>query len=107
MASETATPARNLGPEFWAVIGTAVAIAMLILTVAGWQRADMRALDLKLETIQEGQGSIRERLKAVEVGQSAIRDHLLGVEARIGAAVVEPESTGDLAAVVGADAATP
>ena len=29
MASETATPVRNLGPEFWAVIATVVAIAAL------------------------------------------------------------------------------
>ena len=38
------------------------------------------------------------------MGQSAIRDRLLGAEAGIGAAVVEPESTGDLAAVIEADA---
>ena len=69
---DQAPPARRLGPEFWAVIGTGVAIAALILTVAGWQRADMRDLSRKIEGVQVGQSEIRERLRAVEVGQDAI-----------------------------------
>ena len=58
MADEI-TPLRSLGPEFWTIIGTGVAIATLILTVAGWQRADMRDLGQKIEAMQVGQGEIR------------------------------------------------
>lgn len=46
---------RKLSPEFWAVIGSAVTLlmavvgtAVLILTVAGWIREDMRSMDIKL-----------------------------------------------------------
>ena len=53
MAGEIAV--RRLSPEFWAVIGSAVTllmavlgIAALVLTVAGWHREDIRALDVKL-----------------------------------------------------------
>lgn len=35
---------RSLGPEFWTIICTGIAIAALILTVAHWQRAGMRDL---------------------------------------------------------------
>ena len=77
---------RRLGAEFWAVIATGVAIAALILTIAGWQRADMRDLGRKIEALQVGQSEIRERLKGVEVGQEAIRERLAAVEFRIGAA---------------------
>ena len=75
---------RKMSPEFWAIIGTGVAlftamvasmvaIASLILTVAGWQRADMRDLRQKIEAIEVGQSEIRERLRGVEVGQGAYR----------------------------------
>ena len=49
---------RSLGLEFWAIIGTGVAIAALILTVAHWQRADMHDLGQKIEAMQ-GTGSLR------------------------------------------------
>ena len=104
MASETATPARNLGPEFWAVIATAVAIAMLILTVAGWQRSDIQELRHEIRALDNNLSSKIETVQADLVG---IRERLSVVEAGIGAAVVEPEPTGDLAAVIEADGATP
>ena len=92
------TPDRSLGPEFWAIIGTGVAIAALILTVAGWQRADMRELRQPIEAMQVGQSEIRERLRGVEVGQDAIRERLSAVESLIGTAVVEPKADVELAA---------
>ncbi len=96
---ERVTPERSLGPELLAIIGTGVAIAALILTVAGWQRGDMRDLGRKIEAIQVGQSEIRERLRAVEVGQGAIRERLSGVESRIGANTADSNSEVDLAAV--------
>ena len=107
MADQDTSP-RGLAPEFWAIIGTGVAIAALILTTAGWQRADMdglrsdmRDLSRKIEAIQVGQSEIRERLRGVKVGQEAIRERLSAVESRIGAAAVDPGADVDLAAVSG------
>ena len=113
---------RKMSPEFWAIIGTGVALfaslvastialASLILTVADWQRADMRDLREKVEAIEIGQGDMRERLRAVEVGQESIRERLAAVEigqdairerlsavvSRIGAVVVEPHRDAGLA----------
>ena len=46
---------RKLSPEFWAIIGAGVTllvaivgIAALILTVAGWIREDMQAMDARI-----------------------------------------------------------
>ena len=128
MADQPETP-RKMSPEFWAIIGTGVALfaslvastialASLILTVADWQRADMRDLREKVEAIEIGQGDMRERLRAVEVGQEsirerlaaveigqdaieigqdAIRERLSAVESRIGAVVVDPHRDAGLA----------
>lgn len=129
MVEQAAAP-RKMSPEIRAIIGTGVtlfvsmiasmiAIASLILTVAGWQRTDMRDLSQRVEAIEVGQSDIRERLKAVEVrqvsildrlravevgvvsildrlravevGQVSIRDRLSAVESRIESVVVEPE----------------
>ena len=79
-----ATPDHSLGPEFWAIIGTGVAIAALILTVAEWQRADMWEL--------------RQQIEAMQLGQSEIRERLSAVESLIGGAVVEPITDVELAA---------
>ena len=115
MVEQAAAP-RKTSPEIRVIIGTGVtllvsmiasmiAIASLILTVAGWQRTDMRDLRQKVEAIEVGQSEIRERLKvvevglvsildrlrAVEIGQDSIQDRLTAVESRMGSVVVEPE----------------
>ena len=90
MVEQAAAP-RKMSPEIRAIIGTGVtlfvsmiasmiAIASLILTVAGWQRTDMRDLRQKVEAIEVGQSDMRERLRAVEVGQVSILDRLRAVE---------------------------
>ena len=104
MASEIATPARNLGPEFWAVIATAAAIAMLILTVAGWQRSDIQELRHEIRALDD---NLSRKIETVQADLVGIRERLSIVEARIGAAVVEPKPPSELAAVVEVDGATP
>ena len=90
MVEQAAAP-RKTSPEIRVIIGTGVtllvsmiastiAIASLFLTVAGWQRTDMRDLRQKVEAIEVGQSDIRERLKAIEVGQVSILDRLRAVE---------------------------
>ena len=56
LASETTIGGRRLSPEFWAIVGSAItllvgliALAALMLTVSGWLREDIRALDTKLD----------------------------------------------------------
>ena len=100
MASETAIEPRRLSPEFWAILGSAITlvvgligIAALILTVSGWHREDIRDLGAEIEQLDAKVDQIDTRLAVVEV--------------RISAAVIEPEPTGDLAAVVESAAATP
>ena len=90
MADQLSAPARRLSPEFRAIIAIGIAILGQALWLDGKIERLGDKLDAKIEAIQEGQSAIRERLAAVE--------------ARIGAAVVAPEPTGDLAAVVEANA---
>ena len=46
--------------EFWAIIGSAVAIGALTLTVSGWHRSDMESLRAQI-------GGVRDELRA-EIG---------------------------------------
>ena len=95
MSDESAIRARKPSPEFWAIIGSAIAVGALVLTVSGWQRSDIqdlrgqiRALDTKLsreiEKVQVGQNVIRERLVRLET--------LVGVVDHDLAAVIDDEA---------------
>ena len=37
--------------EFWAIVGSAIAIGALILTVSGWQRSDIRELRGEIRSV--------------------------------------------------------
>ena len=83
MASETTIGGRRLSPEFWAIIGSAItllvgliALAALMLTVSGWLREDIRAIDTKLDA----------KVNMLQSDLTGIRERLAAVEARIGAA---------------------
>ena len=60
--------------EFWAIIGSAVAIGALTLTVSGWHRSDMESLRAQI-------GGVRDELRA-EIG--GVRAEIGGVRAEIG-----------------------
>ena len=103
MASETTIGGRRLSPEFWAIIGSAItllvaliALAALMLTVSGWLREDIRAIDTKLDA----------KVNMLQSDLAGIRERLAAVEARIGAAAaapVEAKPSPALAIVVEAD----
>ena len=80
MAGEIAV--RRLSPEFWAVIGSAVTllvallgIAALVLTVAGWYREDIRALDAKLSGEIKALGA---KVALIDKRLAVVESHVLG-----------------------------
>ena len=56
-------PTRKLSPECWAIIGTGAVIVTVILLVANRQRADVRDLNQKIESVQVGRNTFWEWLK--------------------------------------------
>ena len=99
MASESTIEGRRLSPEFWAIVGTGItvvmgliALAALILTVAGWHREDIRALG--------------DEIRQLDAKVAGIDKRLAIVESRIRAAAAEPveaEPSPALAVVIEAD----
>lgn len=98
MNDGTSARARKPSPELLGVIGSAVAIATLMLVIAGWQRDDIQALDHKIERLEAKLDRNIERLEAKldrEIGRldariegiqhslTAIRERLAGVETRL------------------------
>ena len=59
--------------EFWAIIGSAVAIGALTLTVSGWHQSDMESLRAEI-------GSVRAEMRA-EIG--GVRAEIAGVRGEI------------------------
>ena len=51
MASENTR--IRLSSEFWAIIGSAVAIGALMLTVSGWHRSDIQSLRERIVGVEE------------------------------------------------------
>lgn len=96
--ADQVTPSQSLGPEFWAVIGTGIAIAALILTVAGWQRADTRELRQEIRALDD---NLSGKIETIQSDLAGINQRSAIVESKIGAAVIEPETDIALAAVSG------
>ena len=63
--------------EFWAIIGSAVAIGALTLTVSGWHRSDIESLRAQI-------GGVRDELRA-EIG--GVRAEIGGVRAEMRAEI--------------------
>ena len=113
MNDGTSVHSRKPSSELLGVIGSAVAIATLMLVIAGWQREDIQALDDKIERfearldrnierleakldreigrldariegIQHSLTDIRERLAGVETRLTGVETRLTNVEARLG-----------------------
>ena len=110
MAHASALEPRR-SSEFWAIVGSAIAIGALILTVSGWQRSDIRELrgDIRgvdsnlrgeiatLETNLRGEiatleTNLRGELQAVEEKLSSKIESLQEGQALIGARLAVVES---------------
>ena len=79
MASEN-TRVR-LSSEFWAIIGSAVAIGALMLTVSGWHRSDIQSIRERIVGVEEKlhaeMGSLRGNLGSLE---SSLRGEMANLE---------------------------
>ena len=91
MANESAPTIRKLSAEFWAVIGSAVAIGALVLSTTGSLGDQIDGVDNKIE---RGNAELRSEIRKLQAGQSAIRERLARLEtlAGIDVAAVETES---------------
>ena len=89
MAGEIAV--RRLSPEFWAIVGTAVTVLMvligiaaLLLTVAGWHREDIRSVEAKLSgEIRALDAKLSGEIKALDAKVATIDKRLAVVESHI------------------------
>ena len=89
--SNRSTHLVRLSSEFWAIIGSAVAVGALVLTVSGWHRGDMQVLRVEMGNLETNlRGEIRlvdEKLSAkidkLEQGQAGISARLAVVESHV------------------------
>ena len=93
---DQAPPPRTLGPECGAIIGTGVAIAALILTIAGWQGADTRELRQEIRALDD---NLSGKIDTLQGNLAGISQRLAIVESRIGAKSVDRQPDVDLAAI--------
>ena len=105
----------RLSAEFWAIIGSAIAIGALVLTVSGWHRGDIQGLRVEMGSMETGlrgdmgnlETNLRGEIRLVDEKLSAKIDKLeqgqAGISARL--AVVESHVLGG-SAVVGDDGGT-
>ena len=52
--SNKSTHLVRLSSEFWAIIGSAVAVGALVLTVSGWHRGDIQGLRVEMGSMEAG-----------------------------------------------------
>lgn len=76
----TASLVRKLSPELLSVIGCGVAIATLMMVIAGWQREDIWALNDRIEKLDIKLSDRFERLDAKLSGQIEKLEAKLGRE---------------------------
>ena len=74
---------RKPSPELLGVVGSAVAIATLMMVIAGWQRGDIQALAARFDGVQESLAGIRERLTGVETRIGALELRIGAVESQM------------------------
>ena len=100
MVDQATNPVRKPSAEFWAIVGaavgivgTVVAFGVMILTVMGWLRDDIRNLEGEVKTLET---SLSGEIKALDVKLTDIHGRLVRLETLSGiespdlAAVVEP-----------------
>ncbi len=81
-------PSEGMSSEFWAIIGSAIAIGALMLTVSGWHRGDIQSLRAEMigrEAALRGEmGSVQTSLRG-EMGsfQTNLRGELANLEANL------------------------
>ena len=70
--------------EFWAIIGSAVAIGALTLTVSGWHRSDIESLRAEIGGLRGEIGGLRAEMRT-EIGgvRAEMRAEIGGVRAEI------------------------
>ena len=68
----------------WTLIGTGIALAMLMIALFAWLRIDMKS---HVERLEAGQGELRERMVKLEghverlaVGQGELRERMAKLE---------------------------
>ncbi len=108
-------PFAGMSSEFWAIIGSAIAIGALMLTVSGWHRGDIQSLRVEMGGVEASlRGEIRtvdaklsREIRAVDAKLSGKIDKLEEGQARIDArlAVVESHVLGVSGLDKGAEAA--
>ena len=90
----------RLSSEFWAIIGSAVAIGALMLTVSGWHRSDIQSLRERMTGVEGNlrgemanlETNLRAEIKALDQGLSARIDKLEEGQALISARLAVVES---------------
>ena len=72
----------RLSSEFWAIIGSAVAIGALMLTVSGWHRGDIQSLRERIggvEGVLHGEmGSLRGEMGSLRGEMGSLESNLRG-----------------------------
>ena len=61
----------------WTLIGTGIALAMLMITLFTWLRTDMKS---HVERLEAGQGELRNHIERLEVGQGELRERMAKLE---------------------------
>ena len=64
------------------------AIAAMNVVLFGWQRADMAALETRIETRFAG---VEERLVRIEAGQAELRERMARIEGTVAGALARPD----------------
>lgn len=95
---------RKLTPEFWAIVGSAIAllvgligIAALLLTVAGWIRDDMQSMGTRIDGLDTRLTGEIKALDAKLTGEIKALDTRLTGEIK----ALDTKLTGEIKALVG------
>ena len=71
------------------------AIAATNVVLFGWQRADMTALETRIEErfnrIEAGQMELRQRTARIEAGQAELRERMARIEGTVAGALARPD----------------
>ncbi len=75
-------------PKINPFVGLFLAIAAMNAGLFGWQRADMAALETRIETRFAG---VEERLVRIEAGQAELRERMARIEGTVAGALARPD----------------
>ncbi len=86
-------------PKINPFVGLFLAIAAMNVVLFGWQRADMTALETRIEArftaletrIETRFAGVEERLVRIEAGQAELRERMARIEGTVAGALARPD----------------